>query len=443
MKAASLVSRLALLQLVAAGTLLVAFALSTVILTHKTLETEEGSALQHTASDLAAALKREWNEDHDLGRAARATLLEDAPSGVTVEILDGAGRLVVRTPANVPLPPAEELRTARQRVAGGAWVVVSVSTRQRHAAVRTLAFTLFLVGLPLFALTAVLSRTAASRLLSPLRRMASQARNSFEDGVISPLGGPGDPLELQHLANAFNLLLQRLDRMLESERRFTQDAAHELRTPLTVISGEIEYAIKRVARSDPSRSGLDHAAQQAHAMSDLIDALLFLRRAEADSLAGEERDTPINLSDVVRERIGELVDRAPERRADVTLDAEDEVLVAGNGVLVTAAIRNLISNALKFTSTGTPVRLSSREQGNLGLVVVEDGGKGIRPEDRERIFDPYFRDAEARASHEGFGIGLSLVRRIIRAHRGDVVVSSSGLGGARFELSLPKWEVRQ
>jgi two-component system OmpR family sensor kinase len=75
-------------------------------------------------------------------------------------------------------------------------------------------------------------------------------------------------------------------------------------------------------------------------------------------------------------------------------------------------------------------------------VVVEDGGPGIAPEERERIFDPFYRGSEARARHEGFGLGLPILRRVARAHGGDVNVSASPLGGARFELSLPGWAPR-
>ena len=439
MKAQSLVGRLALLQLGAAGALLLAFAVPTIVLTQRTLEAWEASELSRTAADVAGALQGEWSEHHDLARAARATLREDAPSGFRVEILDDGGRLIFRAPDNASPRPAGEYRSVRRHVPIGAWVVVTVSTRPQRTAVRALAITLILVGVPLFGVTALLSRTVASKMLWPLRRMAVQSRRASEKGVISPLGTPRDPLELQHLARAFNQLLQRLDLTLEGERRFTQDAAHELRTPLTVISGEIEYALGHLPPGDPSRPGLERAAQQAQAMSGLVDALLFLRRAESDTVSGEESDVPVNLSDLTREAMDALVDQEPRRRSDIVLETDEEVLVAGNGVLVAAAVRNLVANAFKFTAEGTPVRLSSRTRDGLGQVVVEDGGGGVQPENRERVFDPYFREAEARANRSGFGIGLALARRIIRAHGGDVVLGRSDLGGARFELTLPGW----
>lgn len=442
MRTPSLVVRLALVQLAAAGLLLLAFAVSTVVLTQRTLEAQEGEALANTTTDLSAALQREWKERHDLRDAAQEVLKEDAPAGFEFEILDALGHPVLRSPAVSAHHPDGEVRSLRRHVPEGAWVVVSLSTRPRRTAVRALAFTLILVGIPLFVVTAALSRVAASRMLRPLRRMAAQSRRASEKGVVEPLGNANDPIELQQLGSAFNLLLARLERSLEGERRFTQDAAHELRTPLTVITGELEYALKRLPDSDPSRAGLEHAAEQAEGMSNLVEALMFLRRAESDSLSGDDRDTPINLTDVTRDAMDRLLDQEPARRGDTQFAGDDEVLVSGNGVLVAAAVRNLVSNALKFTSPGIRVRLTSRTRDMVGSVLVEDGGKGVRVEDSDRVFDPYFRDAEARASQSGFGIGLALARRIIRAHGGDVVLGQSDLGGARFELTLPIWQAK-
>jgi len=85
------------------------------------------------------------------------------------------------------------------------------------------------------------------------------------------------------------------------------------------------------------------------------------------------------------------------------------------------------------------VRIAVHANGSSNQVVVEDGGCGIPPQDRESVFDPFYRGREARASKEGFGLGLPILRRVARAHGGDVVVTSSPLGGARFEVRLPSW----
>jgi signal transduction histidine kinase len=186
---------------------------------------------------------------------------------------------------------------------------------------------------------------------------------------------------------------------------------------------------------------LTRANDQVRQMSELVDALLILRRVDAGSDSELDAITPVKLGDLARDASRELLERIPHRSGDLRIEAEDEVLVAGHATLILSAVRNLLSNALKFTRDGEAVVTTVTARDGLGVVVVEDSGLGVAPEDRERIFDPFFRSAEARASRDGFGLGLPVLRRVARAHGGDVVVSSSPLGGARFEMSLPLWRV--
>jgi signal transduction histidine kinase len=314
-----------------------------------------------------------------------------------------------------------------------------MSTRPRHAAVAALALALLLTGLPLFALVTLASRSIASRALTPLSRMAAQAELGPAQGVVQPLGHASDPLEIAVLAASFNRLLARLDLALQAEQAFTRDAAHELKTPLTVASGELEYARPETGLSRRQRVSLDRAWEQVRTMTDLVEALLLLRRADPLPHGAASEFVPVNLADLARDLSRELMERAPERTPDVAVSAVDEVLVSGHPVLLASALRNLLSNALKFTEPGQAVRIEVGEHDGRSTVAVDDGGKGIHANERERIFDPFYRDAEARATREGFGLGLPILRRVARAHGGDVVVGPSSLGGARFELSMPSW----
>ena len=440
MKGPSLVFHLAVLQMGLAGALLIAFSASAILLSARTLERQEGTFLSRTATDLSAALAHEWAEERDLGRAAEVVLQEDAPTGLQVEILDEQMRQVRSTSRLATRRPAREMRSVRAHVGRGAWIVVSVSTRPRRVAIATLSLVLILVGLPLFSVAAVLSRVLAQRMLRPLRRMAAESTRASESGVIAPLGRPDDPSELRQLAGAFNILLSRLDRMLQGERLFTQDAAHELRTPLTVVSGEIEFALSRLGPTDVQRTGLEHAADQVRTMSELVEALLLLRQSNPVVPEARSEFVPVNLSDLVRDAVADMLVRAPVRACDVSLAATDETLVAGQATLLTSALRNLLGNALKFTVPGQAVRVTVCATEGQARVTVEDAGKGVRVEDRGRIFDPFYRDAETRATHEGFGLGLAILRRVARAHGGEVELEDSELGGARFEVRLPAWK---
>jgi len=438
----SLVFRLALHQQWLAGALIVVFSGSAIWLSARTLERQETAFLSNTTAQMVTSLEREWAEDSDLRRAAQAALEESATPGVQIDVLDAQGARVASTASGTPRSGLPGTRETRVRLARGAWVVASISTRPRREAIAALSVALLLAAVPLFIAVIAVSRAVAGRALRPLSRMAAQAEQAIARGVVRPLGRPTDPAEVAALADSFNRLLARLDELLRAEQHFTQDAAHELRTPLTVLSGELEYALSDAALPPGSRPGLERAAEQARAMSELVEALLFLRRTDPGTPEARTELAPVNLSDLVRDVARDLLGRSPDRARDVSVTAEDEVLVTGHATLLASALRNLLANALKFTSPGQAVSANVTASGGACRVVVEDGGRGIAAEDRDRIFDPFFRGAEARASHDGFGLGLPILRRVARAHGGDVAVSASALGGARFELCLPGWAPR-
>ncbi len=441
MSRTSLVRRLASLQQLLAAALIVAFAGSSIWISARTLERQESLRLRSAASHLAASLEREWREEGDLRRAATAATEEDAPAVVQFDVYDAKGRLVFTTAPSGRASGAGR-PSARAAIQDGGWVVASISPEPRRRAISALATALAITAIPLFLGVTALSRSLAGRALHPLSRMAAEANEAARAGELRRLERPDDPLEVAALAATFDRLFARLDDSLRAERHFAEDAAHELRTPLTVLSGELEYALQDETLTGAQREGIRRSWEQSRALTDLVEALLLLRRA--DSLGAENGGAalPVNLADTVRETARALLERSPERAADVCVTAGDEALVAGHATLLASAVRNLLLNALKFTRAGEPVRVSVRAEGRECAVVVEDGGPGIPAEERDRVFDPFFRGGEARSSQDGFGLGLAILRRVARSHGGDVRVSESILGGARLELKLPAWEPR-
>ena len=442
MKTPSLVFRMALQQQALAAALIVVFSASALWLTDRTIERGENASLLMTASRLAAAIEREWHEEHDLRRGALAALAEDGPSGVAIEVLDAHGAVVVAAAQSHASRMDEALRTARQPIPGGGWVVASSSRAPHRRALRALGMALLLTGIPLFVAVSAASRALARRALRPLSRIAQEAEAASGSGGVTPLGRAGDPAEVVLLSDAFNRLLDRLDQTLQSERQFTQDAAHELRTPLTVVSGELEFALASPELADRHRPGLLSAQERVGSMGELVEALLLLRRSNPIPAGERDEFVPVNLGDLVRETSRDLLLRAPERAADVAIESEDEVLVAGHAVLLGSAIRNLLSNAFKFTRAGQRVEIRVSAEDGACVLIVDDAGPGLPTEQRERVFDAFYRDPESRATHDGAGLGLHILREVVRAHGGEVIADNSVLGGARFELRLPAWTPR-
>lgn len=437
MNGTSLVRRLATLQQLMAGALVLLFAGLSIWISANALERQESKFLHDAAAQMAGSIELERQEGGDLRGAAEGALAGDAPAGVRVRVLDQQGRQIY-PPPSTPMKRHKSWREARVALDGGGWVVASTPVELRRRAVMALVLALGVTAVPLVIAVAALSQTVARRALKPLSRIASQAERMSSEVSLDRFGTAADPAEVAALAHAIDRLLGRLQETLRAERHFTQDAAHELRTPLTVVCGELEYAIQSPALPPVLRPGLEHALAQGRSMSDLVDALLLLRQSEPASQSKEDLGQPVNLSDLVRDLANEF--RAPGARAsDLEIAAEDEVMVAGHSILLTSAIRNLLSNAFKFTTAGQSVRVRVYHDEGRGNVVVEDAGPGIAPPERERVFDPFYRGSEARADKDGFGLGLPILRRVARAHGGDVVVSDSPLGGARFELFIPTW----
>ncbi len=441
MRPRSLVGRLTLLQVTLAGSSVLVFAASALLLSERALERQQRTLLSNTAHQLANGLTQEWREEPDLAHAAKSLIEESAPVGVRVEVQDSLRRTVLVSGAAAGRD-ASHLDTADATVPGGAWIVVSASRGPRERALSTMLVAFGLSALPLFALLVFASRGIARRMLAPLSRLAAVAGSEDALGPEPPFGADSDPTEVRVVADAFQRLVARLRAMVRAEQRFAEDAAHELRTPLTVVTGEVERALADPALSPRARDSLLRGFEQARAMNHLVDALLLLRRADREGRAPFDPHVPVNLCDVLRDTLEEALERRPDRRADCRLETPDEILVAGNPALLHAAIENLLSNALKFTRPGELVTARVEEGEGRCRVVVEDAGPGIPEADRERIFDAFYRGGDARAEHTGSGLGLPILRRVARAHRGDVVVGASSLGGARFELELPGWSAR-
>jgi signal transduction histidine kinase len=434
----SLEFRLVRLQIGLAAGVIVLFSVSALWLSERVLSASDQSRLQEAAASVARSVELELANEHpgDLTGAASEALTESAPIGVGVEVLDASDRVLASRPH--PGHPDEEVRTLVVPLPGGGRVRAATPVSPRRHAVVALAFGLALSALPLLLLAAALSRALARHSLRPLQSMARQAGEASYSGRPQALGSDRDPAELRHFAVSFNRLIERFHSQVEAERHFVHDAAHELRTPLGVMMGEIEHALVDPGLPPRARAALERTQVQARGLSELVEALLLLRSADAGSLRIHEAPA-VNLADLVRDVTRDLLDAAPQRARDLALEVPDELLVSGREMLLAAAVRNLAGNALKFTTQGQPIRIRVKGSGPWGVVEVEDGGPGIADGERDRIFDPFYRGPEARARSTGFGLGLPLMRRVAVAHGGEIEVGRSGLGGARFELRVPRW----
>ena len=437
----SLESRLRLQQQGLALLVVIAFAVSALWITRATLFRAETLTLQTAATRIAESLDLEYGEERDLKAAMAEVLRDEAVEGLPISFWDSREQLLATNRSQRGAAPGHTrvIHQERALTKAGVWVEVAMSDRMRTASLEALARALVIAAVPILLLTLALSRWTVRRALRPLQEMAQQAGALSLDEGAQTLAGAGGLVELERLRVAFDRLLGRLSEKLRAERQFASDASHELRTPLTVLTGEIELASSQQNLDPKTHESLERAAEQVRTMRELVEALMLLRRASEGSVAVRQTFEPVDLSDVLDLAIRDIGPRYPGRRGDVEVQVALDVVVSGHPVLLAAGVRNLLDNALKFTSAGTCVRAFVAQEEQWASVTVEDGGRGIQEADRERVFDPFFRGTEARAGSSGFGLGLPILRRVARVHGGDVSVSQSPLGGARISLQLPRW----
>jgi signal transduction histidine kinase len=274
-----------------------------------------------------------------------------------------------------------------------------------------------------------LAMIAATRhALRPLQRIADQAAelgNAVTAGrKLAKLPEAGLPLEFSRVVAALNAMLGKLEQSLEQQRQFTADAAHELRTPLAVLMLEIEQLPR-----DPVTARL---AEEIGGLSRLVNQLL--RFAQAEGAMARERN-PVDVAAVARGVCEDLAPVALRREQEIAFDAPGApVFASGQEDLVEAALRNIVDNALRHAPPRSSVVVTV-EKGPR--ILVEDSGPGVPDDQKEKIFQRFWR--ADRSQPTGAGIGLALVRRIAQLHGGDVRVEDRPGGGARFVLTMEPW----
>ncbi|HEY2072537.1 MAG TPA: HAMP domain-containing sensor histidine kinase [Gaiellaceae bacterium] len=307
---------------------------------------------------------------------------------------------------------------------GGAVVVSRVIDYIGHDLGR-LRLILLLVSLGGIGVAALAGALVSRATLAPVRRLTAAAERITETGDPServPEGGRG---ELSRLGTSFNTMLAALEDAIETQRRFVADASHELRTPLTSMQTNIEV-LKQQERLDPgARQRLfDDLNREAHEMRDLIGGLLELARGDDPRLV----KTTFRFDELV-ERV---VDRARSRFPDLVFRTElEQTTLTGSSDRLERAVWNLLENAGKWSAPGSSVEVTLTG----GELRVRDHGPGIAEEDREHVFDRFYRSAAAR-SLPGSGLGLAIVREVAEDHGGTVIAEDAPGGGAVLRLRL-------
>ncbi|HWB12709.1 MAG TPA: HAMP domain-containing sensor histidine kinase [Pirellulales bacterium] len=314
-------------------------------------------------------------------------------------------------------------------------IVAGLSPAPVEASLRWLLLALVVATGVVWTLCGLFGRRLVLWAMSPVREIASAAKNLSPGDPGWRLPSPGTADELDDLAEAFNQLLARLRDAFDRQRRFTGDASHQLRTPLAGILGQLDVALLRDRSPQDYRHSLALARDEARRLRGIVDSLLLLARTEAGPPANT---TCLELRGWLRDHMSRWTDH--QRHSDLHFDigACGETWVRAEPELLAQAFHNLIDNALKYSEPGSPVRVELSCSSDTAKVTVSDCGRGVAADDLAQLFQPFYRaDAARLAGLPGCGLGLAVASHIVEAFAGSISVDSKVGEGSRFTMRLP------
>jgi signal transduction histidine kinase len=275
----------------------------------------------------------------------------------------------------------------------------------------------------------------ADRALSPLQRVTSTARRLSESTLHERIALEGPDDEIKELADTFDAMLERLGQAFDSQRRFVANASHELRTPLAINRTLLEVALGDPEASDDLRTvGRTLLATNAR-HERLIEGLLLLARSERELTTR----TPVDLAEVAATVLESSARRAAEREHKLIVHQElTQGTTLGDPVLLEHLVTNLVDNAIKHNEDGGEVWARTGVLEGWATVQVENTGSIVPAYEVDRLFEPFRRlNSDRVESAKGAGLGLSIVRSVVLAHRGSVHAAPRAGGGLIVTVRLP------
>ena len=397
--------------------------------------------LKETAESLAQSV-RETARPHP---QTHLTIVGDAQSyQIVVQVYDSMTNSLWQREGKPPLPLPDGPGFGLEKLDGKTWRTYSVGvgpliiTVGQDMSVRTslAATSAFRVLQPLCLLLpfiAIAVWFVVGEGLAPLERTArSVARRSPTS--LAPISTQNLPVELQGLVGAVNHLLERLKESLSAQQRFASDAAHELRTPLTALKLQVQLA-QRAKSPDVQAKCFERLHEGINRATRLVQQLLTLARLDPD--ASKQAAQTIMLGALCRSVADNMGPIAAQKGITIAAVTDDGAKVEGLPDAIELMVTNLTDNSIRYTPEGGRIEIRCRMQGEYALIEVSDNGPGIPTEERERIFDRFYRALGTQTS--GTGLGLAIVKRIVDIHHGRIGVEDGLDGqGTTFGIAFPR-----
>lgn len=273
----------------------------------------------------------------------------------------------------------------------------------------------------------------SGRALKPLRDFSKSVEKVQAQNLTDCTIESGTVPELDRLSVSYNKMLLRLSEAFEVQRQFTGNAAHELRTPLALMQAQLDIynSTEHPASDEQTKETIKMMTEQNERLSKLVRTLLDM--SELQTVA---RKDEIELNSLIEEVLADLEPLAQEKEIKL-VEESGELVMTGSDILIYRMIYNLVENAIKYNHVGGQVLVKAAQKDTDIVIEIEDTGNGISEEFRERVFEPFFRVDKSRSrALGGVGLGLAMVREIVRVHDGKISIKENEYGGTTFEVVL-------
>lgn len=269
--------------------------------------------------------------------------------------------------------------------------------------------------------------------LRPIREFSDKIEEVQAQNLSDSRIEENNVKELNQLGISYNKMLERLSEAFEIQRQFTANAAHELRTPLALMQVQLDLynSASHPGNDADTLQTIKMVTEQNDKLNRMVKTLL-----DMSELQSVGRDDKIILDAIVEEVLADLEPLAVEKNIKLIGKCEDATMI-GSDILIYRLVYNLVENAIKYNHPLGQVTVTAYQRNKHVYLSVEDTGSGIPKELRERVFEPFFRVDKSRSRElGGVGLGLALVREIIRVHDGSICIKSGKTGGTIFEVTF-------
>lgn len=291
------------------------------------------------------------------------------------------------------------------------YVIVAMSLADSKMVLNNLFDIMCLSFLGILLLLFFIARFFAGRSIKPINAIINTSKIITKDNLKARIQLPKTRDELYLLSKTINNLLNRIEDAIEREKQFTSDASHELRTPLTVIKGTLEVLIRKPRDNKEYEEKINYCIKEVDHLNMLVDQLLLMARFENQSK--NIKTESVYLNAVILDVLQLNAEKINTRDIKIKFNTQDDYYIQSDNFLVITILRNLISNAIKYTNNGGEVAISFFKENEKIVCKISDNGIGIAKQDLESIFNPFFRsNSTDHPEIKGTGLGLSIVKRI-------------------------------